>query len=96
MSLKDIHLLDDGTDQPIVLNDVIVLLGVGSVTSVVSEIETSTDVLLLVDRDGSADDVVASAESSMSRSSSQKTFTSSSGQVGRSLGGDSECRRQSE
>lgn len=51
-------LSNDGADQSIVLDNVILVVRVGTVASVLSKIVTSADVLVLVDLDGTADDVV--------------------------------------
>jgi hypothetical protein len=52
------NLSNDGADQPIVLDNVVLVVRVGTVASVLSKIVTSADVLVLVDLDGTADDVV--------------------------------------
>lgn len=56
-------LSNDSADQPIVLDNVVLVVRVGTVASVLSEIVTSANVLVLVDLDGTADDVVLLAGS---------------------------------
>jgi hypothetical protein len=52
------NLSNDSADQPIVLDNIVLVVRIGTVTGVLSEIVTSADVLVLVDLDGTADDVV--------------------------------------